>query len=385
MKLDSAAVKQEIQSDAPDFKRHRKMGRLRLRHAGPAVTLVFFIVLVGIFRAVGISLHFSFLVFLGLYLSIGVQSVAYAVLLLSIEYPKELVFPSIRRLARRPEIIVIGLALGVLFLRLLPAGFAFLFLIAVMSLFAIPWKSTAQVLFPGFYLFFGLLTAFAYNVVAVTLRFEPNYDHVLQRLDSYLLFGHSVSELSHKLAAAVPAFVPEAMLFMYAAMFAQIGAALMLCSMLVDRNYAMKFVSAILLSYLITVAIFFALPTHSPYFSCVNHGTARLPQLMLQVQRQFVEMAEARWHGSREPLGVEYYVSFPCMHITQPLIAMWFLRRWRRMTFILAGINILLAFSIVFLEWHYLVDLLGGVAVATLAILVVDRWPPLLKSAVSVT
>jgi hypothetical protein len=53
-----------------------------------------------------------------------------------------------------------------------------------------------------------------------------------------------------------------------------------------------------------------------------------------------------------------------------PIIAIWFLRRWRNIAVILIIFDVLLIVSIVALQWHYLVDLVGGVLVAGLAILV---------------
>jgi membrane-associated phospholipid phosphatase len=67
-----------------------------------------------------------------------------------------------------------------------------------------------------------------------------------------------------------------------------------------------------------------------------------------------------------------YYVAFPSMHVAQPLIAAWFLRRWRAVFAIIAGYCALLVASIVILQWHYAVDIPGGLAVAALAIAVVS-------------
>jgi len=340
---------------------------------GPAVLGALLAVLLLLFKMLGISLRFQVLTLSGLYLSIGAQSVTYAVILTAIQFPRDLFVPNLKRLLRRPEVIVGGLALGFLFLKLLPLAFGISLLISVLVLFVVPPRKMREVLFPGLYLFVGLFTAFAYNVVAVTVRFTPDYDYVLQHADRFLLFGHSVSELSHRFAASVPLFVSESLLFWYALMFVQVGAVLMLCSTSVSRDYGMRFVSAILMAYLISVAIFFVFPTHSPYFTCVNHGSAHLPKAMLDIQEHFVQTATARFHGLRDPLGPEYYVSFPCMHISQPLIAMWFVRRWRRIFFVLSVVNAILAFAIVILEWHYLVDLLGGVVVATVALWLTER------------
>jgi PAP2 superfamily len=46
------------------------------------------------------------------------------------------------------------------------------------------------------------------------------------------------------------------------------------------------------------------------------------------------------------------------------------LGKWRRMALVLAAFDILLVFSIVILEGHYLVDLVAGIAVAALVIFI---------------
>jgi PAP2 superfamily len=64
------------------------------------------------------------------------------------------------------------------------------------------------------------------------------------------------------------------------------------------------------------------------------------------------------------------------MHIAQPLIVMWFLRRWKRIVIALCAYDVLLIVAILFLEWHYLVDILAGmlVAVAAIAIIGSSSW-----------
>jgi membrane-associated phospholipid phosphatase len=59
---------------------------------------------------------------------------------------------------------------------------------------------------------------------------------------------------------------------------------------------------------------------------------------------------------------------------------MWFLRRWKRMLIVLCAYDALLIVSILLLEWHYLVDIIGGVLVAAISIAITEsstlrnRW-----------
>ena len=52
---------------------------------------------------------------------------------------------------------------------------------------------------------------------------------------------------------------------------------------------------------------------------------------------------------------------FPSMHVAHAAIAMWFCRRWTRISKLLLIYNVVLVPVILLLEWHYLVDILGGI------------------------
>ena len=45
-------------------------------------------------------------------------------------------------------------------------------------------------------------------------------------------------------------------------------------------------------------------------------------------------------------ISTDYFITFPCMHIVQPIIVLWFLRRWRRMFVALAVYDLLLMTAI---------------------------------------
>jgi membrane-associated phospholipid phosphatase len=52
---------------------------------------------------------------------------------------------------------------------------------------------------------------------------------------------------------------------------------------------------------------------------------------------------------------------------------LWFVRKWRRLAYILLALDALLCVAIVLLEYHYVIDLIGGVVVAAFAILLNHR------------
>ena len=56
------------------------------------------------------------------------------------------------------------------------------------------------------------------------------------------------------------------------------------------------------------------------------------------------------------------------MHIVQPVIVIWFLRRWRRMVVALALYALLIVAAVLLLEMHYVIDVIVGLFVAALAV-----------------
>jgi hypothetical protein len=357
------------------------------QHIGFVITCLFLSSLPVAMRLAGIPLRFAASNFLNRYIAVAIQSIAYALLLAALGFPSETLAPVKERYVASPARGVIVVLLGVLFFYLYPAWIATVFLLIAIAILeayerSIPLMTLAKPLLPGLYLFLGLVTVFGYNAVAVTLRFYPNYDHVLKTVDSYLLLGHSVSGLAHQFCAAAPRFVVTALMVSYMALFAQIGAGLLLTSLKVGRDEGMRFVSTILLAYLFSMIIFVIFPTHSPYFTCTDHASSALPTSVLEAQQALMALADSRWHKVPLSIDTEYYIAFPCMHIAQPLIVLWFLRKWRRMVFALVVVDTILTAAIMLLEWHYVADLIGGVLVSLAAIGIVT-WRSKSGSAVA--
>jgi hypothetical protein len=136
-------------------------------------------------------------------------------------------------------------------------------------------------------------------------------------------------------------------------------------------------VGTILTGYFLALVCFYLWPSHGPYYLCPGHFSSLPDKLSVYAAQQTLLLrAQALWQGRGvDSIGTDYFIAFPCMHIAQPLIVMWFLRGWRRVVLALLLLDVLLTVSILLLEWHYLVDLPGGVAIAALAIASVGREP----------
>ena len=238
-------------------------------------------------------------------------------------------------------------------------------------------QAGAAILPPAAYLFFGFLLIFAWNDVIVSLRFFGQADPIFFAMDSWLLHGGSVSSIAHWAVRSFPISFFHFLEFVYLGMFPQIGAGLILSSVYGGRRRGLQFVGTILMAYYVALLIFCLWPSQGPYLLCPDHFS-RFPTTLRAYATQKTLIAVAQGLGKHLPRGrisFDYFIGFPCMHIAQPLVVMWFLRRWKKMVIALAAYDALLVAAIVFLEWHYLVDILGGILVAVIAIVLTDRDP----------
>ena len=230
--------------------------------------------------------------------------------------------------------------------------------------------AVSAVLAPAAYLFFGFLMVLAYNCVIVSVRFNFATDPALAAIDRFLLHGHSVWDLVHWAVGVFPLSFFRALEFVYFGMFPQIGAAILVTALCDGKARALRFVGTILMSYYFALAIFYLWPAQGPYYLCPAHFS-RFPASLqsYNIQKTLIPHALALWH--HEPISrisTDYFIGFPCMHIVQPLIVMWFLRRWKRIVIALAVYDVVLVIAILLLEMHYVVDFLVGLLVAALAI-----------------
>jgi hypothetical protein len=232
----------------------------------------------------------------------------------------------------------------------------------------------SAILPPAIYLFVGLLLVSAYNDIILSVRFFAAYDGAFNSMDQWLLHGRSVPQLSHWALQVFPLSFFHLLEFVYYGMFAQIGAALILISHHYGKRRGLQFVSTVLTGYYLALVLFYLWPSQGPYYLCPVHFS-QFPSVLrtYAAQKGSLGGASALWNHERlSRISFDYYIAFPCMHIVQPIIVMWFLRFWKRMMIVLAAYNVVLVVAIVLLEWHYVVDVLAGVVVAGFAIAAVD-------------
>jgi PAP2 superfamily len=232
----------------------------------------------------------------------------------------------------------------------------------------------AAILVSALYLFAGFLLIFAYNDIILSVRFFGSYDSTFNGIDKWLLHGNSVSQLSNWATRVFPTSFFHFLEFIYFGMFAQIGAALILSSLSYGKKEGLKFVGTILTAYYLALALFYLWPSQGPYYlSPTNFSQLHSTLQTYAIQKQSIANSQALWdHAKLARISTDYYIAFPCMHIAQPLIVIWFLRRWKWMVAVLAAYDLLLITAILLLQWHYVVDIFAGGLVAALAIAAVD-------------
>jgi len=227
---------------------------------------------------------------------------------------------------------------------------------------------------PAIYLFIGFLLVFAYNDIIVSVRFYGAADSSFNAIDTWLLRGSSVSHICHWALQVFPISVFKFLEFIYYGMFPQVGAGLLITTLYFGKQRGLQFVGAILTAYYLALLLFYIWPSQGPYYLCPAHFSLFPNALQtFAVQKTLLANSQRLWnHIPIHHISTDYYIAFPCMHIAQPLIVMWFLRRWKRMVLVLAAFDLVLVIAILFLEWHYVVDILASFPLAALAIAAVD-------------
>jgi hypothetical protein len=226
------------------------------------------------------------------------------------------------------------------------------------------WRNVLAALTLWVYLLIGVLIALSYSTIIVVFRQCSKFDPFFGRLDSFLMFGHSVVQFSRACT-----FLYHPAEDLYLIMPGVLGAAILFLCLSGDKYMAFQMNGAILLAFFISLAISYFLPAVGPFI------TSGLPPGLMSssLQHKFLVNATMLYHhqGWANPPHA-YYPAFPSLHVAQPLIAWWWLRRWRVVSAIIGLYCALLVPSILILQWHYLVDILAGIVLAGLAIAIVS-------------
>ena len=239
-------------------------------------------------------------------------------------------------------------------------------------------KRVVAVVLPASYLFIGLIVAFSYNDIIAALKFNFQADAQLNRIDAWMMHGLTVSRLAHLVAAHVPLRTFDVMTTIYFLLFPALGSTLAFLALQSGAARAIQFVGALMTSYYFVVACFYLIPAVGPFVICPDHFSV-FPRAMKMFagHYEYIEVLKGYMAGQRpDVLGPHYFAALPCMHIVQPLIALWFLRPWRRLAFLFVLFNVVLIPCILLLEQHYVIDLIAAIPLILLVLGMIDglKW-----------
>jgi PAP2 superfamily len=235
-------------------------------------------------------------------------------------------------------------------------------------------RAARAIFIPAAYLFVGLVLVFCYNDVIASVEFVEKYSRTLNKIDTFLLAGMTVSQVAHAILAGASLWVYKTLEFIYFAVFSLVGGTLVIIALFSGKSRAFTYCGTLLTAYYLSLIFFFIWPAANPYMLCPGHFS-HVPLSLSAYGTEELTALKARLllaHTTPQVVGTDYYIAFPCMHIAMPMIALWFLRRWKRIVLLIAPYNIALFASILLLERHFFVDVIGGVLVAGLAIYMVD-------------
>jgi hypothetical protein len=239
-----------------------------------------------------------------------------------------------------------------------------------------------DVFMPSAYMFVGVILVFAYDHAIAGIRNPEAYDAVLNKAD-WILFHINVSALAHWSFTNVPLPFFHALEFAYYGLYSRIAGALIILAILKGRRESIAMVRTILICYVLALVCYAIIPAKGPYAECAIHASTYPRSLeSFATQEMLTQRVRMLWahkppsQASRVDV-FDYFISFPSLHIALPLIAIWFLRGYKWIARVYLTIYaLLLVPAVVFLEWHYVVDVLGGCVVALLAIWVSLRVSP---------
>jgi PAP2 superfamily len=345
------------------------------------ISAALIIVLAAYVKLARVPIHFNWPLFiLGYWVDIASSAIFTATILYVVQRPEDLKRCWQRYWTEPARLLIIAIVTGWLIWWLdIRAGFkATVITIAVAEVFDVQkfqLPRLRQLLLnfmpPAVYFFFGIVLVFTYNDVILSVS-PITYDATLLHADGWFLGGSSISELSRIASVTLPSFVFTIFDRVYLGLFSEIGAALVLVALIRGYKEGCRYVGTMLLAYYLALLIFYLYPTLSPYYLCPDHS--HLPTTTAASKIEPVLMTRTAANQRAFALNVEgdYNIAFPCMHIALAVMAWWFCREWKRIARVFFVYNITLMLAILLLEWHYLVDLPAGIAIAVLVIAIMN-------------
>lgn len=311
-------------------------------------------------------------------------AIVYAVIVLPFELT---LIPFLRRVQQQKARIVITLVLASMMIFLMGWMLGLIVTVSVLGISELLERradgftlALAGVFFPALYLFCGLVVVSLFNHALAGIRYAATYDELFSRLDQ-LVFHANVANIVHWSMSHLPLGFFRFLEVVYYGMFAQITATLVFIVLRGNQHYGVRYVRTLLTCYAIAVTVFAICPVKGPYSIGMLHQMTYPRSLpTFWAEEGFLERVRALYAHNLTPdmLWVtfkDYYVGFPSLHTALPIVALWFLRPWKKLARPLVFCYVVLLLpSIVLLEWHFLMDIAGGFVTAFLSIWLVERF-----------
>lgn len=297
-----------------------------------------------------------------------------------IAFPAQQTFlPMMRRYRAQKGFIVLAIALAILMTCVLGPSLGVLITVDALGIAELLERFRGELktrltglVVAATYLFCGLILVFAYNHALAGISNPEGFDFLFHRIDQ-AAFHTDVSTLAHWSRGFFPGWWISLLELGYFTMDWRLAGTLVFVALCVGRHQAIRLVRTLLICYTIALFIYAIFPAKGPYASYPPHQLHFNPDETRSAQEGLTRTALALWSHDLDSVANvsvhDYFISFPSLHIALPLIALWFLRPYRRLCAVyLLVYSTLLVPAVIFLEWHYLIDVLGGVNVAMLAI-----------------
>ena len=349
---------------------------------------ILLLLLIPVYRLAHLPFRIDFAAMVGAYWGATfVEAIFFAIVLGMIGLPfKQTLMPCLARYHDQKIFFLLVFALAATMIHLLGTGLGLMVAIDALGVAELMarrkrgFESTLiDIILPASYLFIGLVIVSALNHALAAIRYVGTYDAAFAQLD-WSLFHLNVSNFAHWSLGHLPHWYIASLEFTYFGLYGRLVGILIIVVLLGNRQYGMKFVRTLLICYGIALVVFVVCPVKGPYFTCPAHLTS-YPRSLISFWSQEAITVKARMLFARQLNPevtlinfVDYYIGFPSLHTALPMVSFWFLRPWKKIVILPMVIYVtLLLPAIVILEWHYLVDMLGGFATALLAIWLSER------------
>jgi|GEM_PF-6412205 hypothetical protein len=226
-----------------------------------------------------------------------------------------------------------------------------------------------------------VLMSYSYSTIkaAIGLRSGPLWDAELYAIDRLLFFGNDpLATLKAWLPLATHAWVYAWLDWAYYTWFFHFIVVFALLTAKGDREELRSYVASILLTYHIGGLAYHLFPALGPVYHFPRQ-TSHLTRIRLHTNRYqgvlWQNLDAIRKGVAKRIYPFEYIACMPSLHVASEFVMLFFSRRSRPLQVITLPFFCAVLMATVVLGWHYVIDWLGGLVVAGVAIWISLKVP----------